>query len=69
MIFDSRTRFRKKTGSGNHHADRQPLRHEPEFDFDTILRPVDQWIGRHPAISAGVAVAVGVAIGCFVKRR
>lgn len=34
-----------------------------------ILDQMEHWIGCHPALCVGLAMAVGVTIGCLVKRR
>lgn len=34
-----------------------------------ILEQMEHWIGRHPSLCVGLAMAVGVTIGCLVKRR
>jgi hypothetical protein len=33
------------------------------------IEPVAAWVGRHPGVSLGMAVGVGVLIGWLVKRR
>lgn len=69
MIFNSRTRRPGLSNSGNHHSESLKTTDDSEFDLEQILKPIDRWIGRHPAISIGIAIAAGVTIGCFVKRR
>jgi hypothetical protein len=32
-------------------------------------RTLEQWIADHPALCLGAAVAAGVTIGWFIKRR
>lgn len=38
-------------------------------DPSEILEQMEHWIGRHPSLCVGLAMAVGVTIGCLVKRR
>jgi ElaB/YqjD/DUF883 family membrane-anchored ribosome-binding protein len=34
-----------------------------------LVTSVGNWIGEHPVLSVGVALSLGVALGCLVKRR
>ena len=46
--------------------DQPPVENRPQNDFVTAM---GDWIGRHPAVCIGVAVTLGAALGCLIKRR
>jgi hypothetical protein len=37
--------------------------------IEPFLRPLENWVRRHPGLSLAVAVSAGICIGWLVKRR
>ena len=34
-----------------------------------LVNVIGDWIGQHPVLCVGVALSLGAALGCLVKRR
>lgn len=69
MIFDSKSR-NMRSATSNHCSSRGiQTSGESQFTLEKFTKPVDEWIGRNPALGAGLALVLGMTIGCLVKRR
>jgi len=49
-------------------AARTTPRHEREQPQETFLPAAGEWIGSHPLLCVGAAMAIGATIGCLIKR-
>jgi ElaB/YqjD/DUF883 family membrane-anchored ribosome-binding protein len=38
-------------------------------ELSKALQYVEDWVGDHPATAVGIALALGVTLGCLIKRR
>ena len=42
---------------------------QSEFDPQQIMRVAGRWIGEHPVVCVSAAMAIGMVVGCLIKRR
>jgi ElaB/YqjD/DUF883 family membrane-anchored ribosome-binding protein len=69
MISIFSTKSGQPTPVGKSRTNRVPASETSKTDPSEILKTMEHWIGHHPSLCAGLAMAVGVIIGCLVKRR
>ena len=64
---------RRKAGNSEEPAEVRPGSRAKVRQQDNLMRdwaaPITDWIGRHPGVSLGLALGVGVMVGWLVKRR
>lgn len=69
MLFHSQKQNSARASSNRHSSHSTHSNADSQFSIADISKPVDDWIGRNPAVCVGVALVLGVTIGCLVKRR
>lgn len=72
MIANSEiNKLTQSTRTENLQSDPQRLLNSPiaKQQQNQILTSAEDWIGNRPFLCMGIAMTIGVTLGCLIKRR